>query len=227
MDLSKIFVALDYTNPDDAKKMINKLGDRFSAYKIGHPLFTSSGFEVIDYLKKKNKTVFLDLKFFDIPSVIIKAVQNLVEKEIDFFTVHSLAGERLLNDIARVTENTKTKPLGVTILTSFSQDELQSQLLIEQPFKETMIILINRIKNSGIQGLVCSPREIELVKKITEDLLIVTPGIRLDITNNGDQARTTTPSRAINAGADYLVIGRSITSADNLEDVINLLGDGG
>ncbi len=223
MDLNKIFVALDYQNFDDAKNLVETLGDDFNCYKVGQPLYTVAGNEIIKFLKDKGKRIFLDLKFFDIPSVIMKAAENLVKQKIDFFTVHSLAGSELLGEIAGIVKNSKTTPLGVTILTSIAESKIADVLLIEKDFNQTMKILINRVIDSGIPGLVCSPKEIDLVRSIDTKILIVTPGIRLEKDNVGDQSRIMTPGEAMKAGSNYLVMGRSITGASSPKQIAEQL----
>lgn len=223
MDLNKIFVALDYQNFDDAKKLVETLGEDFKCYKVGQPLYTVAGNKIIKFLKDKGKRIFLDLKFFDIPSVIMKAAENLVKQEIDFFTVHSLAGSELLGEITGIVKNSKTTPLGVTILTSIAESKIADVLLIEKDFNQTMKILINRIIDSGISGLVCSPKEINLVRSIDTKTLIVTPGIRLEKDSVGDQSRIMTPGEAIKAGSNYLVMGRSITGSQDPMQIVEQL----
>ncbi len=223
MDLSKIFVALDYTNIEHAKKIVYTLGKEITHYKVGHPLYSIAGNEIIRFLKYSGKKIFLDMKYFDIPSVIINAVNNLINLEIDYFTVHSLAGPDLLKALFEITNNTKTTPLAVTVLTSIPEEKIKDVLLIEKPFNDAMKALIKRIYESGIKGIVCSPKEIKLVKDFSSELITVTPGIRLPQDQRGDQNRTMSPAEAFREGADFIVMGRSITEADDPLRIIEYL----
>ncbi|HDS09708.1 MAG TPA: orotidine-5'-phosphate decarboxylase [Firmicutes bacterium] len=223
MDLNKIFIALDYTDINKARKTVKNLGGDIVNYKIGHPLFSSCGYEIIEFLKAEGKKVFLDMKYFDIPSVIFSSVKNLVKQRIDFFTVHSLAGSDLLRGIAEITAGTETMPLAVTVLTSIPEEKLDEILLISREFKDVMQILVRRTIESGIRGIVCSPKEITFVKGISERLTVVTPGIRMEKDDRGDQSRVMTPDEAFKSGADFLVIGRSITDAPDPSKIIEYL----
>ncbi len=214
----KIFVALDV----DKKKFYKIIDELKSAthFKIGFPLFIKIGKEGIDRLKSRGAKIFLDFKFFDIPNTILKSAESLVEIGTDFFTVHLLSSEdhikKTVETVRELTEG-KTKILGVSILTSFTQNNL-NQIGIQSSVEDQVLRLSEIGKRAGIDGIVSSPKELIFLKKrFGNDLLFVTPGIRPYWSLKDDQKRTLGFHQALERGADYVVIGRPITMSDNPE----------
>lgn len=226
MRKTKIVVALD-TEISLAKKIVNVcIKEGFKFFKIGHLLFDTKP-EIINYITEKEGKVLLDLKFCDIPSVISKAIKGILEKyKIWGFTIHSLGGKKLLEEVCSVVENFKSKPIifAVTILTSLENDDLKS-FGFKTNIKNTILNLAKLAKNSGVDGVVCSPKEVEVIKKTCgKNFLTLVPGVSIG-NKNIDQKRTDTIEKVISLGADYLVIGRSIYETNNVEEILKYLSN--
>ena len=227
MALDKIIVALDTESKDEAMALVRALGDRISYYKIGSVLFSSYGPDFVKEVKSfsAGKKVFLDLKYHDIPNTVAKAIEQTMTYGVDMLTVHTIGGFSMLKAAVQAAEKSvvSLKPiiLGVTVLTSIKTADLKevgvNRKIVSQVKK--MAILGN---NAGLGGFVCSAKEIELVRKtIDKNKIIVVPGIRLSGEEKGDQQRVATPREAILAGADYLVMGRSIIKSINPQKVLD------
>ncbi|MBU0506598.1 MAG: orotidine-5'-phosphate decarboxylase [bacterium] len=214
---NKIVVALDVSTFDQAKKLIDELTGHVGVFKVGKQLFTRLGPTIVEYIKKQGGQVFLDLKFHDIPNTVRGACHAAGDLDVDFLTIHTMGGFEMMRAARQGvidSGNEKTKVLGVTILTSINQDVLREDLNLKVPLGEQVLHLAKLAQMAGIQGVVASPKEITLIREHTEkDFLIVTPGIRPTWYQKDDQKRTMTPKDAIEAGADYIVIGRPITMA--------------
>ena len=203
---NKIIVALDVGTFEKAKKLIDKLSPYADIFKVGSELFVSTGPKIIDYINKKRKKVFLDLKFYDIPNTVAKTLFVAAEKNIFMTTLHASGGYDMLKKASLSVRGAKKKPilLGVTVLTSKK---------IANAEKEVMK-LATLSKRAGLSGIVCSPRETKKVKKLLgKNFIVVNPGIRPLWAAKNDQVRITTPREAIKNGADFIVIGRPITKA--------------
>ena len=208
----RLIVALDLPDADSARGLVQRLDDAASFYKIGMELCMAPGFfELLDWLKQQHKKVFVDLKFFDIPETVARAVHNLAERGADFCTVH---GNQAIMQAAAGAKSGNTKVLAVTALTSLDQGDLD-----DLGFKcDIAALVLSRARRSlaaGCDGVVSSGLEVEqLRKEAPRELICVTPGIR-PVENRlvADQKRVMTPSAAIKAGADYLVVGRPIRDA--------------
>ncbi len=211
-----IIVALDFDKPQNALQLVDRLGTRIDWYKVGPVLFTKCGEEIVHTLHKRKKRVFLDLKLHDIPSVVSSTLRQISSLGVEFTTVHCLGGKSMLNSWKTQIEG-PLKVLGVTLLTSHSQEDLGS-LGWKLPADELVSILVAIAVENKLSGIVCSPLELPKIRKmVPPGFLIVTPGVRPTQSHLAleDQSRTTTPSEAIQMGADYLVVGRPITqSAD-------------
>jgi orotidine-5'-phosphate decarboxylase len=211
----KIIIALDFDNLDIAKKLIDDLNDAVF-FKVGLLPFLRFGNEIISYLKSKDKKLFLDLKFKDIPNTVYWAVKSSLKYLPDFLTIHLTGGAEM---IKKSIEASKTKNnlriLGVTILTSLSRNDL-IDIGVELSVEDTVLKLCDLGLKNGLKSFVCSPLEIESIRKrFGKDITLVTPGIRPDWSEKGDQKRVFTPKMAIQKGADFLVIGRPITQNKN------------
>ena len=219
-DISPIVVALDYPTPKQAIEMAQQLDPTKCRVKVGKELFTASGPAILEQLHKLNFDVFLDLKFHDIPNTCAGAVAAAAELGVWMVNVHASGGERMMNAAAEAIANKNNKPIliAVTVLTSMEQSDLAGIGLDISP-QQQVERLAKLSKQSGMDGVVSSAQEIELIKDICgKDFLTITPGIRPAGSASGDQRRIMTPEEAVNIGGDYLVIGRPITQSNNPKD---------
>ena len=228
----KIFIACDTTNLNKVRKIINytQSTNLKICYKFGLEFFYSkSGRSFLSKMDKK-QTIFLDLKLNDMPNTCVSAVNSLKDlKNIKYLTVHINGGPEMLKAIKKATKkiNKKLKVLGVTVLTSFSDQSLK-KIGHTKSIKKLVIHQAKLAKSAGLDGIVCSAKEAKLVKKICKNMEIVTPGIRLSGDNIQDQNknRVVSPKSAFNNGATAIVIGRSITQGsikNNLRKLIRSL----
>jgi orotidine-5'-phosphate decarboxylase len=227
--ISPIVVALDYPTAQQAIAMAKQLDPSKCRVKVGKELFTASGPAVLEQLHKMDFDVFLDLKFHDIPNTCAGAVAVAAELGVWMVNVHASGGERMMVAAAEAIANKHHKPLliAVTVLTSMEQSDLAGIGLDVSP-QQQVERLAKLSKQSGMDGVVSSAQEIELIKNLCgNDFLTVTPGIRPEGSTAGDQRRIMTPRQAYDAGGDYMVIGRPITQAKNPEqaclDIIDSL----
>ncbi|RLG11541.1 orotidine-5'-phosphate decarboxylase [Candidatus Pacearchaeota archaeon] len=203
--LKKIIVALDIKDYNRAIDIIDKL-DFVEIFKIGHPLFLPYGWKVVEYVKKKGKKVFLDLKLCDIPSVVGKAVRECSVRGVDFLTLHIWGGKEML-EVALENSN-GTKLIGVTVLTSISEIYLKNVLGID--VKDVVVKFAKEALEVGLWGIVISPNEIDVIKNNFGDKLkMVVPGIKIK-TETFDQKRRMGLRDVFKKNVDYVVIGREI-----------------
>ena len=208
----RLIVALDVPDASAARLMVTKLGDAVSFYKIGLELLMAPGFfDLLDWLKAEQKQVFVDLKFFDIPETVARAVKNLAERGADFCTIH---GNQAIMQAAAKARSGKLKVLAVTALTSLDRGDLDD-MGFQCDVGELVLSRARRALAAGCDGVVSSGLEVErLRREAPQELICVTPGIRpVDNVSDGDQKRVMTPARAIKAGADSLVVGRPVRDA--------------
>lgn len=219
----KIIVALDYDKKADALAFVDKIDPSSCRLKVGKEMFTLFGPEFVRELHKRGFSVFLDLKFHDIPNTCSKAVRAAAELGVWMVNVHASGGERMMSASREILEPYgKDRPLliGVTVLTSMEQSDLAGIGLDIAP-QEQVVRLASLTKNAGLDGVVCSAQESSMLKsELGKDFKLVTPGIRPAGAAIGDQKRIMTPVEAIEAGSDYLVIGRPITQAVDPADVL-------
>ncbi len=212
----KVIVALDYDNQADALAFVDRIDPSSCRLKVGKEMFTLFGPDFVKQLHKRGFSVFLDLKFHDIPNTCSKAVRAAAEMGVWMVNVHAGGGEKMMAASREIIEPYgKDRPLliGVTVLTSMEQSDLAGIGLNVAP-QEQVIRLANLTKNAGLDGVVCSAQESSLLKsELGKEFKLVTPGIRPAGAAVGDQKRIMTPVDAIQAGSDYLVIGRPITQA--------------
>jgi orotidine-5'-phosphate decarboxylase len=213
---SPIVVALDYPTAKQAIAMAKQLDPSKCRVKVGKELFTASGPAVLEQLHKMDFDVFLDLKFHDIPNTCAGAVAVAADLGVWMVNVHASGGERMMVAAAEAIANKSHKPLliAVTVLTSMEQSDLAGIGLDVSP-QQQVERLAKLSKQSGMDGVVSSAQEIELIKELCgKNFLTVTPGIRPAGSEVDDQRRIMTPQEAVNVGGDYLVIGRPITKTD-------------
>ncbi|MEL7293611.1 MAG: orotidine-5'-phosphate decarboxylase [Pseudomonadota bacterium] len=214
----KVIVALDYDNQADALAFVDRIDPSSCRLKVGKEMFTLFGPDFVKELHKRGFSVFLDLKFHDIPNTCSKAVRAAAELGVWMVNVHASGGERMMSASREILEPYgKERPLliGVTVLTSMEQGDLAGIGLDIAP-QEQVIRLASLTKNSGLDGVVCSAQEASMLKsELGKEFKLVTPGIRPAGAAVGDQKRIMTPVDAVQAGSDYLVIGRPITQASD------------
>ncbi len=211
-----IIVAIDETDLKKAIELIDNLDPTKCMLKIGSVAFNSIGKEIIYYAAEKHFDVFLDLKIHDIPNTVKKSIEGISLFPISMITIHVSGGVDMMKAAMEAVTGTKIKVFGVTALTSLNDNDTN------EIFKRTAFDQVKKMLDlaelAGIDGVVCSPFELELVSK-RPLLKSITPGIRLNKTND-DQKRVMTPREAIELGADYLVIGRPITRAKNINQAL-------
>lgn len=231
MNDQRLIVALDVSDIDKVKQIVDKLGDSVSYYKVGMELYYSVGYEALNFLRQQGKQIFLDLKFFDIPNTVARSAAALTNLGVSMLTVHASGGPSMMREACQAVAQkaqsmgiVRPKLVAVTVLTSISEEEW-SVLGYGKNTAEQVIHLARLAQKSGMDGIVASPREAaEIRKACGKDFLIVTPGIRPQGANLNDQSRTATPAGALQNGADYLVVGRPITAAiDSKIAVENIL----
>jgi len=213
---SPIIVALDM-NPNRALDLVNNLDPEECKLKVGSQLFTYGGPKIIEKLNDLGFDIFLDLKFHDIPNTVRNAVEASIELGVWALNVHSLGGQEMLKAASEVIReaSSKTILLGVTILTSLDTQSLK-KVGLESKLEDQVLLLSKLCEREGLDGVVCSSNELPLLRqKLSDDFLLVTPGIRSNHVEKGDQKRTSSASKAIERGANYVVIGREITLSKN------------
>ncbi len=212
---SKIIVALDYSNEAQASDFINKVSPELCKLKVGKELFTTAGPQFVEKIVAKGFDVFLDLKFHDIPNTVMKACHAAAELGVWMANVHALGGQTMMQAAKEGVSHSSTKLIAVTVLTSMGQEDLK-QIGIQTGIVQQVVNLAQLAKQSGLDGVVCSAKEVSLLRQsLSEDFLLVTPGIRPAGSASGDQKRVMTPADAMAAGSSYLVIGRPITQSDS------------
>lgn len=212
-----LIVALDVPTAVDAQEIVYELGDSVLFYKVGLQLFTAEGPNIVRELVNSGRRVFLDLKLHDIPNTVAGAVKAASELGVQMLTVHAAGGSKMLNEAVQAAKSAAQGPmiLGVTVLTSFGQSDLEESG-VKLDMSQQVRHLADLAKRAGCGGIVTSPREAAGVRAMLgPEMVIVTPGIRPVGAGSGDQSRTATPKAAIQAGASHLVVGRPILAAAN------------
>lgn len=233
----KVIIALDVPTFGKAQELIEQLGAKARSLKVGSQLFTSIGPDIVRDIKKKNKFLFLDLKFHDIPNTVARASEVATELGVDMFNIHTSGGMEMMRAAAEATklkaaELGISKPiiLGVTVLTSIDAQTLYEVFGSSKNLQDQIVYMAKLAQRAGLDGVVASPQEIEAIRTACgDDFVIVTPGVRPEWASLDDQKRVMTPKDAIAAGADYVVIGRPVRQApdpaDALQKIIKTLED--
>jgi orotidine-5'-phosphate decarboxylase len=219
-----IIFPLDVSSVKTAKHYVETLSESVGMFKIGLELFIRSGPDIIDFIKSAGAAgIFLDLKLHDIPATVSRAMQNIANLSVTFATVHCGETSRMLEAAVNGSKD-KVGVLGVTVLTSVSNEDLESAGFRKIFYDDLTKLVIKRAamaKQAGCKGIVCSALEVKMIKEtFGQDFVAVTPGIRPDWNagEKNDQRRVMTPSRAVENGSDYLVIGRPIRDAKDPKD---------
>lgn len=209
-----VIVALDVGSEGEALQLVEKIGPAANFYKIGMELYAAAGMDFVRKLAGLGKRVFLDLKLYDISETVKRATRGISESgAVEFLTVHG--SKATMRAAAEGREGRRTKLFAVTVLTSFDQDDL-ADLGYQVPVSELVDLRVRKAAESGMDGIVCSPVEVARVREIGgERLILVTPGVRSAGAAQGDQKRVATPAEAMRHGANYLVIGRQVTRAED------------
>lgn len=214
----EVIIACDFKDKETLFNFLDNFKDEKPYLKIGMEIFYKEGLELVKEIKNRGHKIFLDLKLCDIPNTVYKAMLNLADAGVDMVNVHAFGGIEMMKAAkkALIEKNADTKLLAVTILTSLNDEVLKNELLISEKLGDTVIHYAKNAKEAGCDGVVCSPLESTIVKQnCGEDFLTVTPGVRFADDDKGDQKRVTTPSRARELGSSYIVVGRSITGAND------------
>ncbi|WP_054709086.1 orotidine-5'-phosphate decarboxylase [Bacillus sp. JCM 19041] len=216
-----LFIALDFNDSFKRKQFLKAFEGHSIDVKVGMELFYREGLQVIDELKHAGHGLFLDLKLHDIPNTVGRTMRALAELEIDMINVHAAGGRKMMEaaleglDAGTKVGNKRPKLIAVTQLTSTSSEMLQEELLINQPLDEVVGTYAMLAKASGLDGVVCSAQEVPLIRATCgNEFLTVTPGIRRISDQIGDQVRIVTPGQARELGSTAIVVGRSITTAN-------------
>ena len=222
----KIIVALDYETEAEALSLVDQLDPNLCRLKVGKEMFTTLGTDFVRQLHRRDFDVFLDLKFHDIPNTVARAVRSAADLGVWMVDVHALGGLRMMEEAKKILEPYgKEAPIliAVTVLTSMEDLDLL-QIGINASPMEQVIRLAHLTQRVGLDGVVCSPQEVEILRNhCRADFKLVTPGIRPVGADFGDQRRVMTPEAAIRSGSDYLVIGRPITQSENPADVLRAI----
>ena len=215
---SQIIVPLDVPDLEQAIALVKQLPE-VSFWKVGLELFVATGADVIKFLQDQGKRIFLDLKFHDIPNTVKGATRSALQYQVDLLTIHATAGREALTAAKQVMiESGQEFPklIAITLLTSINSRQLAFDLKIPLELPEYTLNNALLAQECGLDGAVCSPQEVAKLKQVCGDnFLLVCPGVRPQWAQTGDQQRIMTPKQALAQGADFLVIGRPITEAEN------------
>ncbi len=219
----RLIVALDFNNFDDAKNLVNELGDDVVFYKVGMELFYSEGAKVVQWLKEQNKKVFLDLKLCDIPNTVAGGLCSLMRLGADILNVHASGGFQMMETaiLSLRAESERLnipcpKLIAITVLTSIDKQDWDGMGYDKIDMTQQVLHFAKLAQFAGLDGVVSSPQEAKSIRdECGKDFLIVTPGIRPIGSDIDDQTRISLPKYAIENGSNYLVVGRPIRSADN------------
>lgn len=224
MTHNPMIIALDFPDAAVARRLVSALGDSVDFYKVGMELYASAGMAFVRELIGQAKQVFLDLKMYDIGETVKRAVNQVAPTGVRFLTVHG--SNAVMRAAVEGRGESKLKLLGVTVLTSFDQEDL-ADLGYPCSLQDLVALRVKNAMAAGIDGIVCSAREAAAARSIAgPEAIIVTPGVRSRSAAAGDQKRVATPEEAIAAGASYVVIGREVTrAADPQAEVARIMSD--
>jgi len=212
----QIITAVDESNLDLFKEIIDSLDSDLCMVKIGSVSFNALGHEAVLYAANKGFDIFLDLKLHDIPNTVKKSIKGLVSLPIKMLTIHTSGGKQMMEAAMQAVEGSNIKVFGVTALTSLSDTDTNK--IYKRDAVDQVEAMLDLAEESGIDGVVCSPHELHLLAA-RESLLSITPGIRLR-NSDDDQSRVMTPKEAIHLGANYIVVGRPITEAQDIKNAL-------
>lgn len=219
----RIILALDVDDLCEAEKLVKELRDYVGYFKIGLPLIVNYGFEAVRLLQSLGAKCYYDTKFHDIPNSVQKACIGLVKNNVDFFNVHIQGGSKMTSAVVKASRAAAKSYgfeaptiLGVTLLSSFGQKTLTTELCVDKNIEDFVIQLAKVAKDSGLDGVIASAEETRRIRKeIGDDFIVLCPATRPTWSSVNDQVRVDTPRDAILAGVDFMVIGRPITTAED------------
>jgi len=221
MTNKNIFVACDISSQKEILDLLELIHEDISGIKIGLQYITQRSTKEIRELSKFKKPIFYDAKFFDIKNTLVESIKSLKNLNVDYATVHLLNGLDALKSANKAAQEINLNLLGVSVLTSFDDEDLAS-LGFRNKVKDQVKILIKIAMEADLHGVICSPLEIKMIKEIAPKLKCFTPGIRMGKAKD-DQKRTMTANEAIKEGSDCLIIGRPITKGNPEENIKNIL----
>ena len=218
----RLIVALDVRSLEEAKKLVETLGETVNFYKVGMELFYRVGSSVLRYLTAQGKEVFLDLKLHDIPNTVAEGLCSLMDEKVSLLNVHASGGYTMMKTAAKRLKEEATRRgisapriIAVTVLTSLGEAEWREMGQTE-PIAEKVVRLAKLVQRAGLDGVVASPQEAAAIRcACGNDFIIVTPGIRPLEATPDDQSRVASPAEALRNGATHLVVGRPVRTADN------------
>ena len=216
--MREVIIACDFSSKEATLAFLDQFKDVKPFVKIGMELYYAEGPSIVKEIKERGHKIFLDLKLHDIPNTVYKAMKNVAALGVDMTNVHAAGTIEMMKAAKKAIDevNPNTKLIAVTQLTSTSEEMMQKELWIDHPINDTIQHYALNTQQAGLDGVVCSPLEAQLVKDVcNEDFITVTPGIRFDDASKGDQKRVTTPAMAREIGSSYIVVGRPITASDD------------
>ncbi|MCX7828656.1 MAG: orotidine-5'-phosphate decarboxylase [Thermanaerothrix sp.] len=220
----RLILALDVNSLDEAKGILDGIGESVTKVKIGPRLFAMGGLAFVGDVIRRGYQVFLDLKLHDIPNTVASAVEIFASAGLWALTVHAAGGEEMMRRASKLRGGTNI--LAVTVLTSLGEDQWE-RICPGCAMDAALVCRAKLAEQSGVQGLVCSPRDLRLVRGAAPNLFTVVPGIRIPGEDSHDQARVMGPSQAVKEGADFLVVGRPILEAQDrrsrIEQIVEMM----
>jgi orotidine-5'-phosphate decarboxylase len=218
-DYGRVIIALDTPDEQKALETVRLLKNKISIFKVGLELFCSQGPEIVKKINAQGCKVFLDLKFHDIPNTVAGAARDALRTQAFMFNVHASGGREMMRKVRETVDNADItqRPivLAVTVLTSLDDRDLMNININKSPMEQVKSLAL-MTKESGLDGVVASPKEISAIREVVgRDFIIVTPGVRPTWAAVGDQKRIMTPAQAFDAGASYIVVGRPVTAASD------------
>lgn len=227
----RIVIALDLDSDREALGLVDELNGSVGMFKVGHQLFTAYGPDIVRRITGKGARVFLDLKYHDIPNTVAKASTEAVKLGASIFNVHALGGRDMMKAAAHAAADAadalgRPRPLvlAVTVLTSMDEAALRRDLKINRSLRREVAHLADMARQCGMGGVVASPQEITMLRRsIRTPFVILTPGVRPAGAGKDDQKRTMTPGEAVDAGADYIVIGRPVLMSDDRKAAVETI----
>lgn len=229
----RIILALDVDDLDEAEKLVVELKDYVGYFKLGLQLFTSYGFSAIKMIRDHGARVYCDLKFHDIPNTVSHACSNLIRHNINFFNIHLQGGSKMVAQAVKTSKETakalEINPptiLGVGLLSSFGQRTLTEELCVDSNIENYITKLAKMAKDNGLDGIIAGASECKKIRQeFGDDFIVLCPATRPTWAAVNDQVRVDTPTEAIMAGVDYMVIGRPITDAQDKVAAVQLIID--
>ena len=220
-----VIVALDFKDGKTVLNFLDKFVDKKLFVKVGMELFYAEGPSIVKEIKERGHKIFLDLKLHDIPNTVKGGMRSLSHLGVDIVNVHAAGTISMMKAALEGSireDGTRPLVIAVTQLTSTSEEIMKEELLIESKINDTIVHYAKNAKKAGLDGVVCSPLEAGMVKNaVGMDFITITPGVRFDDGEKGDQVRVTTPMKAKEIGSDFIVVGRPITQAENPVEVYN------